>query len=198
MRAVTGCPIKLLGTGEQLDALEVFHPERIAQRILGMGDVVSLVEKAAETIDRDEAAQLEAKFRKGVFDFDDLALQIRQMRRMGGVEGLMALLPGVAKAKRQLADAHTDARVLSRQEAIIRSMTPAERRNAKLINGSRKRRIAAGSGTAVPDVNRLFKQYKQMAMIMKKMGKLDEKTLRRQGSATSCSGCPETPWTCLP
>jgi len=181
MRAVTGCPIKLLGTGEQIDALEVFHPERIAQRILGMGDVVSLIEKATETIDRDEAMKLEVKFRKGVFDFDDLAQQIRQMRRMGGAEGLMALLPGIAKVKRQLADARIDERALARQEAIIRSMTPAERSNAKLINGSRKRRIAAGSGTAVPDVNRLFKQYKQMAMTMKKMGKLDEKTLRRQG-----------------
>ena len=181
MRAVTGCPIKLLGTGEKLDELETFHPERIASRILGMGDVVSLVEKAAETIDEEAAAKLEAKLRKGSFDLDDLAQQFRQMRKMGGMEGLMGLLPGVGKAKRQMAEAQIDDGMLRRQEAIIQSMTPRERRNVRLMNGSRKRRIAAGSGMTVQDVNRLLKQYKQMATVMKKMGKMDEKTLRRQG-----------------
>ena len=181
MRAVTGCPIKLLGTGEKLDALEAFHPERIASRILGMGDVVSLVEKAAETIDQEQAEKLEAKIRKGAFDLDDLVQQIRQMRKMGGMDGLLGLLPGVAKVKKQLAETQVDDKMLARQEAIILSMTPAERRNVKLLKGSRKRRVAAGSGTNVPEINRLLKQYKQMAQMMKKMGKMDQKTLQRSG-----------------
>ena len=183
MRAVTGCPIKLLGTGEKLDEIEAFHPERIASRILGMGDVVSLVEKAAETIDEEAAKKLEAKIRKGNFDLDDLVLQLRQMRRMGGMEGLLGLLPGVAKVKKQLATSQIDDKMLSRQEAIILSMTPAERRNVKLLNGSRKRRVATGSGTSVPEINRLLKQYKQMAQVMKKMGRMDQKTLQRSGLA---------------
>ncbi len=181
MRAVTGCPIKLLGTGEKLDALEAFHPERIASRILGMGDVVSLVEKAAETIDQEQAKKLEEKIRKGAFDLDDLVQQIRQMRKMGGMEGLLGLLPGVAKVKKQLAETRVDDKMLARQEAIILSMTPAERRNVKLLKGSRKRRVAAGSGTNVPEINRLLKQYKQMAQMMKKVGKMDQKTLQRSG-----------------
>ena len=183
MRAVTGCPIKLLGTGEKLDELEAFHPERIASRILGMGDVVSLVEKAAETIDQEAAQKLEAKIRKGSFDLDDLAQQIRQMRRMGGMDGLLGLLPGISKAKKQLAESQIDDKMLSRQEAIILSMTPAERRNAKVLNGSRKRRVATGSGTSVPEINRLLKQYKQMAQVMKKMGRMDQKALQRSGLA---------------
>ncbi|MFQ5785666.1 MAG: signal recognition particle protein [Alphaproteobacteria bacterium] len=181
MRAVTGRPVKLIGVGEKLDALEVFHPERIASRILGMGDVVSLVEKAAETIDREEAEKLARKVRKGGFDFDDLASQLRQMRKMGGMEGMLALLPGVAKVKKQLAGANIDEKALVRQESIIYSMTPAERRNAKLLNGSRKRRIAAGSGTTVQEVNRLLKQYKEMNGMMKRMGKLGKKGLMRHG-----------------
>ena len=183
MRAVTGCPIKLLGTGEKLDALEAFHPERIASRILGMGDVVSLVEKAAETIDQEQAEKLEAKIRKGAFDLDDLVQQIRQMRKMGGMEGLLGLLPGVAKVKKQLAETQVDDKMLARQEAIILSMTSGERRNVKLLNGSRKRRVAAGSGTNVPEINRLLKQYKQMAQMMKKVGKMDQKALQRSGFA---------------
>ena len=183
MRAVTGCPIKLLGTGEKLDEIEAFHPERIASRILGMGDVVSLVEKAAETIDEEAAKKLEAKIRKGRFDLDDLVQQIRQMRKMGGMEGLLGLLPGVAKVKKQLAQSQVDDTMLARQEAIILSMTPAERRNVKLLNGSRKRRVATGSGTSVPEINRLLKQYKQMAQVMKKMGRMDEKALQRSGLA---------------
>ena len=181
MRAVTGCAIKFVGTGEKLDALEVFHPERVAQRILGMGDVVSLVEKAAETIDHEDAAKLEAKLRKGAFDLEDLAGQLRQMRRLGGAEGLMGLLPGAGKMKKQLAEAQIDPRMLARQEAIIQSMTGVERRNAKLLGASRKRRIAAGSGTSVQDVNRLLKQHKQMASVMKRVGKLGPKGLSRHG-----------------
>ncbi len=175
MREVTGCPIKLLGTGEKLDALEAFHPDRIASRILGMGDVVGLVEKAAETIDQEEAEKLEAKFLKGRFDLDDLAAQLRQMRRMGGMGGLMAMLPGVGKIKRQMEESQMDDGVLLRQEAIIGSMTPKERQNVKVLNASRKRRIASGAGVTIQDVNRLLKQYKQMAGVMKKVGKLGRK-----------------------
>ncbi len=183
MRAVTGRPIKLMGVGEKLDALEAFHPERIASRILGMGDVVSLVEKVSETIDEAEAEKLAKKVQKGGFDFDDLASQFRQMRKMGGMEDLMAMLPGVGKIKNQMANANIDQTVLVRQEAIIGSMTKAERRNAKLLKGSRKRRIAAGSGTTVQDVNRLLKQYKQINAMMKRAGKMGKKGMMRQGLA---------------
>jgi signal recognition particle subunit SRP54 len=181
MRAVTGCPIKLIGVGEQLDALEGFHPERIASRILGMGDVVSLVEKAAETIEEEEAEKLAKRIAKGDFNLEDLAGQLRQLRKMGGMEGVMALLPGVAKAKSQMAQGNIDERQIKRQEAIIGSMTPKERHNAKIIAASRKRRIAAGSGTSVQDVNKLLKQHKQMTSMMKKMGKLGKKGLMRHG-----------------
>jgi len=181
MRSVTGCPIKLVGTGEKLDALEDFHPDRIASRILGMGDVVSLVEKAAESIEQDEAEKLAAKLEKGRFDLDDLAAQFRQMRKMGGMEGLMGMLPGAAKAKAQMAQANIDERMILRQEAIISSMTPAERRNVKLLNGSRKRRIAGGSGTTVQDINRLLKQFKDMTLMMKRVKKMGKKGLMRHG-----------------
>ncbi len=181
MRAATGCPIKLLGTGEAVDALEVFHPDRIAARILGMGDVVGLVERAAETVEQEDAARLEEKMRKGAFDLDDLAQQLRQIRRMGGMDGIMGLLPGVGKVKRQLADARLDEGLLKRQEAIIQSMTPGERRNVKLLNASRKRRVAEGSGTRVQDVNRLLKQFKQMSSMMKKVNKLGKRGLMRHG-----------------
>ena len=181
MRAVTGCPIKLIGTGEKLDAIEPFHPDRIASRILGMGDVVSLVEKAQETIEQEEAERLVRKAKKGGFDLDDLSKQIQQVRKMGGMEGLLGMLPAVGKVKRQLADANVDLRMLDRQQAIIDSMTPTERRNPKLLNSSRKRRIAGGSGTTVQDVNRLLKQVKQMNLMMKRAGKLGEKGLMRAG-----------------
>ena len=181
MRAITGKPIVLIGTGEKVDALEPFRPERIAGRILGMGDVVSLVEKAAEAADEEEAEKLAAKLQKGNFDLDDLAGQLRQIRRMGGMGGMLGLLPGVGKIKKQMADANIDESILKRQEAIIGSMTKAERRNPKLLNGSRRRRIASGSGTTVPDVNRLLKQYQDMAGMMKKMKKLGEKGLMRHG-----------------
>jgi len=181
MRAITGKPIVLIGTGEKVDALETFHPERIAGRILGMGDIVSLVEKAAETADEDEAERLARKMQQGNFDLDDLAGQLRQIRRMGGMSGMLGMLPGVGRIKKQLAEANVDERVIKRQEAIIGSMTKSERKNPKLLNGSRRRRIAAGSGTSVPDVNRLLKQYQDMAGMMKKMKKLGQKGLMRHG-----------------
>ena len=181
MRAVTGCPIKLLGTGEGLDALEAFHPERIASRILGMGDVVSLVEKAQETIAEDEAEKLARKMQKGRFDFDDLAKQLRQIRMMGGLGGITQLLPGIGRMQKQLANANVDESQLTRQEAIISSMTPTERRRPEIIKASRKRRIAAGSGVTVQDVNRLMKQFQEMNRMMKKMNRLGKKGLMRGG-----------------
>jgi signal recognition particle subunit SRP54 len=181
MRAITGKPIVLIGTGEKVDALETFHPERIAGRILGMGDIVSLVEKAQEATDEAEAEKLARKMQKGEFDLDDLAGQLRQIRRMGGMSGMLGMLPGIGKMKRQLDEANIDETIIKRQEAIIGSMTKAERRNPKLLNGARRRRIASGSGTNVPDVNRLLKQYQDMAGMMKKMKKLGQKGLMRHG-----------------
>jgi signal recognition particle subunit SRP54 len=181
MRAVTGCPIKLIGVGEKLDALEPFHPERIAGRILGMGDVVSLVEKAAETIEREDAEKLAKKIEKGSFDLDDMAQQLRQLRKMGGMEGLLGLLPGVAKVKKQIAEHKIDDRMIKRQEAIIGSMTKGERRNPNIIHASRKRRIAAGSGTSVQDVNKLLKQFMEMSRMMKQVSKLGKKGMMRAG-----------------
>jgi signal recognition particle subunit SRP54 len=170
MRAVTGQPIKLMGTGEKLDALEDFHPARIADRILGMGDIVSLVEKAAATIDTEKAARVAEKMRKGAFDLADLREQLVQMQQMGGMTGLMGMLPGIAKMKNQLASANLDERVLKRQAAIIDSMTPQERRNPDVLKASRKKRIAAGSGTKVEDINKLLKMHRTMADFMKAMG----------------------------
>ncbi len=181
MRAVTGCPIRLIGTGEKLDALEDFHAERIASRILGMGDVVSLVEKAAATIEEEEAEALAAKIEKGVFDLEDYRTQLRQMRKMGGFKDILSMLPGLGKMQKQLAQATIDESLFKRQEAIICSMTPKERRNVRIIAASRKRRIAAGSGTTVQDVNRLLKQHRQMAQMMKRMGKMGKKGLMRHG-----------------
>ena len=183
IRAVTGCPIKLLGTGEKIDALEVFYPDRIASRILGMGDVVSLVEKATETVDEEEAEKLAERLQKGEFDFDDFANQLRQVRKMGGMGGIMGMLPGVGKIKNQMAGANVDDKMLARQEAIILSMTSKERRNPKLFNGSRRRRIAAGSGTTVQEVNRVLKQFQEMSRMVKRMGKLGKKGMMRQGLA---------------
>ena len=170
MRAVTGKPIKLIGTGEKLDAIEDFHPQRIADRILGMGDIVSLVEKAATTIDAEKAARVAEKMRKGAFDLADLREQLTQMQSLGGMTGLMAMLPGVAKIKNQLAERNLDEKVVKRQMAIIDSMTPGERRNPDVLKASRKRRIAAGSGTKPEDINRLLKMHRTMADVMKAMG----------------------------
>jgi signal recognition particle subunit SRP54 len=171
MRAVTGKPIKLMGTGEKWDALEEFHPERIANRILGMGDIVSLVERAAETIEADEAKKIAEKMKKGTFDLDDLSAQLRQMQKLGGMGGVLGMLPGVGKIKSQIAEANLDDSILKHQLAIISSMTKKERTSPKLIDGKRRRRIAAGSGTKVEDVNKLLKMHRQMADMMKKMGK---------------------------
>ncbi|MSO75914.1 MAG: signal recognition particle protein [Alphaproteobacteria bacterium] len=181
MRAVTGKPIKLVGVGEKLDALEVFHPDRIASRILGMGDVVGLVERAAETIEQEEAEKLAAKLEKGNFDLSDFGSQLRQMRKMGGLSGLMAMLPNVKDVQRQMANAGVNEAMLSRQEAIILSMTAKERARPELIKASRKQRIATGSGTKVQDVNRLLKQFQQMQTMMKRVNKLGQKGLMRAG-----------------
>jgi len=171
MRAVTGKPIKLIGVGETVDALEDFHPSRIADRILGMGDIVSLVEKAAESIDAEKAAKMARKMQKGAFDLNDLSEQLGQMQKIGGMSGIMGMMPGMGKMKKQLNAANLDDSILKRQQAIIQSMTTKERTAPKLMNASRKKRIAAGSGTQVQDVNRLLKMHRQMSDMMKKMGK---------------------------
>ncbi len=181
MRQITGKPIKLLGVGEKVDALEAFHPDRIAGRILGMGDVVSLVEKAAENIDKAEAEKLAKKMEKGTFDLDDMANQLKQIRKMGGMGGMLNMLPGIGKIKNQLKDANIDEGILKKQEAIISSMTKAERRNPDLIKASRKRRIALGSGVQVQDVNKLLKQFQDMQTMMKKVKKMGQKGFMRQG-----------------
>ncbi|MEX2166770.1 MAG: signal recognition particle protein [Methyloceanibacter sp.] len=171
MRAVTGKPIKLIGVGEKLDALEEFHPDRIAGRILGMGDVVGLVEKAIETVEIDKAEAIARKVKKGAFDVEDLAEQLRQMQKLGGMGGVLNMLPGLGKVKKQLDAANLDDRIVKRQQAMIGSMTRAERKNPKLLNASRKKRVAAGSGTQVQDINKLVKMHRQMADMMKSMGK---------------------------
>jgi len=170
MRAVTGKPIKLIGTGEKTDALEDFHPARIAGRILGMGDVVSLVEKAAATIDAEKAARTAEKMRKGQFDLSDMREQLLQMQKMGGLGGLMGMLPGIAKMKSQIAAANLDDKVLKRQVAVIDSMTREERRSPDLLKNSRKKRISAGSGVKVEEINKLLKMHRTMADMMKAMG----------------------------
>ncbi|MFL5178943.1 MAG: signal recognition particle protein, partial [Microvirga sp.] len=170
MRAVTGKPIKLVGTGEKVDALEEFHPSRVASRILGMGDIVSLVEKAAENIDQEKALRAVEKMRKGKFDLDDLRDQLAQMDKIGGMGGVMGMLPGIGKMKAQIEQAGLGDGMIRRQRAIIDSMTPKERRNPDLLKASRKKRIASGSGTRVEEVNKLLKMHRQMADMMKMMG----------------------------
>lgn len=172
MRQVTGQPIKFMGTGEKPSEFEPFHPERIASRILDMGDVVSLVEKAAETLDVQEAEAMAKKMQSGLFDFNDLNNQLNQMKKMGGLGGLMKMLPGMGKLKGQLANAGMDDGMINRQQAIIGSMTKQERANPKLMNGSRKKRIAAGCGVEVVEVNKLLKAQQQMQTMMKKMKKM--------------------------
>jgi signal recognition particle subunit SRP54 len=172
LRATAGCPIKLIGVGEKLDALEAFDPRRVAGSILGMGDIVGLVEKASEVVAKEDAEKLAAKMLKGQFSLQDMADQFRQLRKMGDLEGLLGKLPGIAKVKDQLAAAKVDDKMLARQEAIILSMTRAERREPRLLNASRRRRIAAGSGTTVQDVNRLIKQFEQASLMMKQAAKM--------------------------
>jgi len=171
MRSVTGAPIKFLGAGEKLEALEAFFPARVAGRILDMGDVVSLVEKASETLDKAEADKLAAKMKKGQFDMNDLSSQIGQMKKLGGMKGVLGMLPGVGKIKDQLDASGMNDSILTRQQAIISSMTKAERSDPDVINGSRRKRIAAGAGVEVSEVNKLLKMHRQMADMMKKMGK---------------------------
>ena len=179
MRAVTGKPIKFVGLGEKLDALEEFHPERVAGRILGMGDIVGLVEKAQEQIEADEAERMMRRFQKGRFDLNDLRGQLEQMLKMGGMQGIMGMLPGMGKLSKQMADANFDDKTIRRQIAIIQSMTKRERRKPDLMQASRKKRVAAGAGLAVPEVNKLLKMHRQMAGMMKKMGKMGKKGLMR-------------------
>ena len=181
MRQITGAPIKLTGTGEKLDALEEFHPERVAGRILGMGDIVGLVEKASDTIDQEDAERLARKMARGTFDLDDYASQLKQITKMGSLQGILGMLPGAAKIKDQLAGANLDTGILKRQAAIISSMTRKEKQVPDVIKASRKKRIAAGSGTTVQEVNRLLKQFDDMSTMMKRMSKLGQKGLMRQG-----------------
>jgi signal recognition particle subunit SRP54 len=171
MRAVTDRPIKLIGTGEKLDALEDFEPSRIAGRILGMGDIVGLVEKAAANFDAEKAAKTAERMKKGAFDLDDLADQLAQMQKIGGMSGVMGLLPGIGKMKKQIDAMGMDDSVFKRQAAIISSMTRAERKNPDVLKASRKKRVAAGSGTRVEEVNKLLKMHRQMSDMMKQMGK---------------------------
>ena len=180
MRAVTGKPIKFVGLGEKMDALEEFHPERIAGRILGMGDIVSLVEKAQETIEAEQAERMMKRMAKGQFNMNDLKLQLEQMIKMGGMEGIMGMMPGMGKMKGQMEAAGVDDRILRQQIALIQSMTKKERANPALLQASRKKRIAAGSGRDVSDLNKLLKMHRQMADMMKKMGKMGKGGMLKQ------------------
>lgn len=171
MRMIAGVPVKYLGTGEKTDEMEEFHVDRIAGRILGQGDVVSLVERAIEKVDREEADKMAARMMKGKFDLEDLLSQLRQIQKLGSLGGIMGMIPGLSKFKNQIADAGIGDALIKKQEAIILSMTKAERKNPDIIKASRKKRIAAGSGVEVHDVNKLLKQYEQMASMMKKMGR---------------------------
>ena len=182
MRAVTGLPIKYLGAGEKVDALDVFDARRVAGRILGQGDIVALVEKAAQDLDQAKAEKMARKLAKGQFDLDDLAGQLQQMKRMGGLQGIMGMLPGVAKMKGQMAESGIDDRMILRQEAIISSMTKAERKKPDLLNASRKKRIAAGAGVDVQDVNRVLKQHRQMADMVKSMARGGPKKMQQMAA----------------
>ncbi|NVN41000.1 signal recognition particle protein, partial [Ameyamaea chiangmaiensis] len=181
MRAMTGAPIKLTGSGEKLDALEEFHPERVAGRILGLGDIAGLVEKAADTLDHEESERIAQKMLRGKFDLDDYAAQIRQINKMGSISGILGMLPGMGKLKDALGDKELDTSIFKRHQAIISSMTKAERATPAIIKASRKKRIAAGSGSTVQDVNKLLKQFDDMSTMMKRINKLGMKGLMRQG-----------------
>ncbi|WP_447911109.1 signal recognition particle protein [Brevundimonas bullata] len=182
MRAVTGLPIKYLGAGEKVDALDVFDARRVAGRILGQGDIVALVEKAAGELDQAKAEKMARKLAKGQFDLDDLAAQLQQMKKMGGLQGIMGMLPGVAKLKAQMADSNVNDKMIARQEAIISSMTKAERKKPDLLNASRKKRVAAGAGVEVQDINRLLKQHRQMADMVKSLSKGGGKNLQKMAA----------------
>ena len=169
MKYVAEVPIKFLGIGEKIENFEVFHPDRIANRILGMGDIVSLVEKASEDLDEENIKKTEEKLKKGQFSMEDYLSQLRQMKKMGGIEGIMSFLPGVSKIKSQMDQAGVDEKIVTQNEAVILSMTKLERENPKIINGSRKKRIANGSGTDIATINKLLKQFKMMSEMMKKL-----------------------------
>ena len=171
MKYITDCPIKFMGVGEQVDDLEKFHPERIANRILGMGDIVTLVEKAAETVDQEDAEEMAKKLQKGEFDLDDLLSQIRQMKKMGGISGMMKFIPGLSNLSAKIPQNTNPDNSIAQQEAIILSMTKYERSKPKIINGSRKKRIAAGSGTSVSEINKILKQHRKMSDMMKKLSR---------------------------
>jgi len=175
MKFATGTPIKFMGTGEKIDQLDIFHPDRIANRILGMGDVVSLVEKAAQDIDEEKIKKTEENLRTGSFSMEDYLGQLRQMKKMGGMEGVLSMLPGVSKIKKQMDNANIDENIIRVNEAIILSMTKEERQNPKIINSSRKKRISGGSGADSATINKLLKQFKMMTNMMKKMSKGDHK-----------------------
>lgn len=181
MRSITGCPIKFMGIGEKLDQLEVFHPERIAGRILGMGDIVSLVEKAATVVDEQEAEKMVEKIQQGRFNLNDMQKQLESMIKMGGFGGVMNMLPGAAKIQKKLDTLGVDDGDIKRQIAIIQSMTKQERRDPKILNGSRRRRVAAGAGVNVSEINRMIKQYENMKVAMKRMGKLGKSGVMRGG-----------------
>jgi len=181
MKHVANVPIKFLGIGEKIENFEIFHPDRIANRILGMGDIVSLVEKAAQDIDEEKLKEAEETLKKGQFSLDDYLTQLRQMKKMGGIEGVMSFLPGVSKLKSQMDQAGVDEKIITQNEAVILSMTKQERDNPKIINGSRKKRIANGSGTDVATINKLLKQFKMMSDMMKKMSKGNTKGLMDKG-----------------
>lgn len=181
MRTVTGQPIKFIGVGEKIDEFEEFHPARIASRILDMGDIVSLVEKAAEAVSAGEAEEMAARMMQGSFDFNDLLDQMRKMKKMGGIGSMMKMLPGMGQLKDKLENANVDKNILNKQEAIILAMTPKERKFPKLINGSRRLRIAKGAGVQVQDVNRILKQQQQMQDMMKKFKKMGQKGMMRGG-----------------
>jgi len=180
MRAVTGKPIKFVGLGEKMDALEEFHPERIAGRILGMGDIVSLVEKAQETIEAEQAERMMRRFQKGQFNMNDLKMQLEQMMKMGGMEGVMGMMPGMGKMAKQMETAGIDDKVLKHQIALIQSMTKRERANPQILQASRKKRIAKGSGLEVSELNKLLKMQRQMGDMMKKMGKMGKGGMLKQ------------------
>ena len=180
MRAVTGKPIKFVGLGEKMDALETFEPQRIAGRILGMGDIVALVEKAQETIEADQAQRMMKRFQKGQFNMNDLKMQLEQMQKMGGMEGIMGMMPGMGKMAKQVSDAGFDDKVITRQIALVQSMTKKERANTALLQASRKKRIAKGAGLEVSELNKLLKMHRQMADMMKKMGKMGKGGMLKQ------------------
>ncbi|AOX19577.1 signal recognition particle protein [Kozakia baliensis] len=190
MRAVTGAPIKLVGTGEKLEALEEFYPERVAGRILGLGDIAGLVERASETLDQEEGERVAKKMLAGKFDLDDYASQIRQINKMGSISGILGMLPGMGKLKDKLGDKELDTSIFKKHQAIISSMTKAERKTPSIIKASRKKRIASGSGTTVQEVNKLLKQFDDMSTMMKRINKMGLSGMKQMLSGLMSGGGP--------